>query len=131
MSPRSPFKQETFPQTWGVRSCFPGFCGESCPISCNLPIIELILYYSTLSSYYYNYHYTLNHSETAEIDERKRAINGSSKVKMLIQGAFIMFLYGHVHSSLRILVNISGPIKRHGVVDFVTLWNYLNPWWLG
>ena len=40
-------------------------------------------------------------------------------------------IYGHVHSSLRILVNISGPIKRHGVVDFVTLWNYLNPWWLG
>ena len=38
---------------------------------------------------------------------------------------------GHVHSSLRILVNISGPIKRHGVVDFVTLWNYLNSWWLG
>ena len=27
-------------------------------------------------------------------------------------------VYGHVHSSLRILVNISGPIKRHGVVDF-------------
>ena len=41
------------------------------------------------------------------------------------------YVYGHVHSSLRILVNISGPIKRHGVVDFVTLWNYLNPWWLG
>ena len=40
-------------------------------------------------------------------------------------------VYGHVHSSLRILVNISGPIKMHGVVDFVTHWNYLNPWWLG
>ena len=31
------------------------------------------------------------------------------------------YIYGHVHSSLRILVNISGPIKRHGVVNFVTL----------
>ena len=30
------------------------------------------------------------------------------------------YIYGHVHWSLRILVNIS-----------VTLWNYLNPWWLG
>ena len=40
-------------------------------------------------------------------------------------------IYGHVHSSLRILVNISGPIEKNGVVDFVTLWNYLNPWLLG
>ena len=34
---------------------------------------------------------------------------------------FLLKVYGHVHSSLRILVNISGPIKRHGVVNFVTL----------
>ena len=31
------------------------------------------------------------------------------------------FVDGHVRSSLRILVNIGGPIKRHGVVNFVTL----------
>ena len=33
----------------------------------------------------------------------------------------VYIIYGHVHWSLRILVNSSGPIKRHNVVDFVTL----------
>ena len=42
-------------------------------------------------------------------------------------------VYGHVHWSLRILVklNISDPTKWHDDVKCVTLWNYIDPRWLG
>ena len=75
---------------------------ENLAPSCNLPIIELILYYSTLSSYYYNYH-TLNHSKTAEIDERKRAINGSSKVNVDPRCFYNVPIYLSYHRAINYL----------------------------